>query len=217
MVKNSCMQNDRIFVFGASGHAKVIIDIIERQQLYDIAYIVDDNPDLKGENIYGYSVIGGKAELLAVRDRLAKGIVAIGNNEARTKVAAWLRDNNFEIITAIHPTAQLARGVLVGAGTAIMAGAIINSDSVVGENVIINTGATVDHDCTIGNSVHIAPGSTLCGTVQIGDGSFIGAGTKIIPNLTIGNNVTVGAGATVVKNLPNDVTAIGTPARIVSR
>lgn len=208
---------DKIFVFGASGHAKVVVDVIEQQGLYDIVFLVDDDPTLKGNEFYGYRVIGGKRELLEARDQICGGIVAIGSNRARIAVAQWLSDNRFPLVSAIHPFAQLGRGVAVSAGTVIMAGAVINSDTNIGRNVIVNTRASVDHDCVIGDGVHIAPGATLCGTVSVGIGSFVCAGATIIPNLTVGNNVIVGAGSTVIGNIPDNVIVVGSPAKVVKQ
>ncbi len=206
------MKNN-IFVYGASGHAKVVIDIIERQGLYDIAFLVDDNPCLKDTDFYGYHVIGGKQELLAERNRVTGGIVAIGSSRVRSSMAARLTEHGFNLLTAVHPSAQLGRGVTIGNGTVIMAGVVINSDSRIGRNVIINTRAGIDHDCTIGDDVHIAPGSVLCGSVTIGDGTFVCAGSTIIPNLSIGSHVTIGAGSTVIRDVPNGVTIMGNPAK----
>ncbi|MBT0653124.1 acetyltransferase [Geomobilimonas luticola] len=206
---------EKIFVFGASGHAKVVIDVIEQQGVYDIAFLADDDPALKGTHIYGYPVIGGKADLLA--SGIKRGIVAIGSNKARSSVAAWLSGNGCELVSAIHPSAQLARGVTIGNGTVVMAGAVINSDTSIGFDVIVNTRASIDHDCIIGSGVHIAPGVTLCGTVAVGAGSFVCAGSTIIPNLTIGSNVTVGAGSTVIRDVPDKVTVVGSPAKVVKK
>jgi len=201
----------KFFVFGASGHAKVIIDIIERQGLYDIVFLADDDLTFKSQHIYGYPVIGGKEDLLASGVR--RGIVAIGSNRARRVVAGWLRDHGFDLVCAVHPSAQLGRGVIIGSGSVVMAGAIINADSTIGQDVIVNTRAGIDHDCLIGDGVHIAPGATLCGTVKVGDGSFVCAGATVIPNLTIGRNVTVGAGATVIRDVADGVTVVGSPAK----
>lgn len=206
---------EKIFVFGASGHAKVVIDIIERQGLYDIVFLVDDDPSLKGTEFYGYHVIGGKMELLEVRDQVCGVVIAIGSNRARISVAKWLIDNHFDLVSAIHPSAQLGRGVTVDVGTVIMAGVVINSDSRVGRNVIVNTRVSIDHDCIVGDGVHIAPGTTLCGTVGIGEGTFVCAGATVIPNLTIGNNVVIGAGSVVIRNVPDNVTVVGSPSRVL--
>jgi len=206
-------KRDRIFVFGASGHAKVVIDVIERQGLFDIAFLVDDDPGLKGGQCYGYPIVGGKQDLLAARDRVQGGIVAIGSNRARVAVARWLTEQRFPLVSAIHPQAQLGRGVSVGAGTVIMAGVVINSDSSIGCNVIVNTRAGIDHDCSIGDGVHIAPGATLCGTVGVGAASFVCAGATIIPNLSIGQGAVVGAGSTVIRDVPERALMAGSPAR----
>ena len=208
---------ERIFVFGASGHAKVVIDILERQGMYDIAFLVDDDPALQGSQLYGYTVLGGKQELMKARGEVRGGIVAIGSNRARVAVAGWLTENRFPLVSAIHPGALLGRGVTVAEGSAIMAGAIINSDSRIGSNVIVNTKASIDHDCSIGDGVHLAPGVTLCGTVSIGAGTFVCAGATVIPNLTIGKNVTVGAGSTVIRDLPEGTIVAGSPARPIKK
>lgn len=205
----------KIFVFGASGHAKVVIDIIEREGLHEIAFLVDDDPALKGSDFFGYRVIGGKQELLHAEEQIPIAIVAIGSNTARLNVANWLRANGYSLVSAIHPAARIGRDAIWGDGTVVMAGAVINPSVRIGDVSIINTGANIDHDCSIGNGVHIAPGSTLCGSVSVGDGSFICAGATIIPNLALGKNVIVGAGSTVISNLENDVTAVGSPARVV--
>lgn len=201
----------KIFVFGASGHAKVVIDVIEKQGSFDIAFLADDDASLKNHDIYGYPVIGGKQELLA--GSIRKGIVAIGSNKARSSVSVWLRENGFELVSAVHPAAQLARGVAIGTGTVVMAGAVINSDTVIGNDVIVNTRASIDHDCNIGDGVHIAPGVTLCGTVQIGNGTFVCAGATIIPNLSVGRNVVIGAGSTVIRAIPDHFLVAGSPAK----
>ncbi len=208
---------EKIFVFGASGHAKVVIDIIERQGLYDIAFLVDDDPVLKGTDFYGYHVIGGKQELVDTRDKISSGIVAIGSNRARIAVAQWLSDNGYDLVSAVHPSAQLARGAIIGLGTVVMAGAVVNSDTSIGNIVIINTKSSIDHDSIIGDGVHIAPGVTLCGTVNIGSGTFICAGATIIPNLTIGGNVIIGAASTVIRDIPDNVTVVGSPAKVVKQ
>ncbi|ORJ55875.1 acetyltransferase [Geothermobacter hydrogeniphilus] len=207
---------EKILIFGASGHAKVVIDIVEKQGLYEIEFLVDDDLSLKGDTFFGYSVLGGKEDLLAKVDAPRKAIVAIGSNRARGTVAAWLEQHGFELVTAIHPSAQAGRDVSLGAGSVVMANAAINAAATIGRNAIVNTHASIDHDCVIGDNVHIAPGATLCGTVTVGDGSFVAAGATVIPNLTIGRNVIIGAGSVVIRDLPDEVTVVGNPAKVIS-
>lgn len=203
---------EEIFLYGASGHAKVVIDIIERQGSNTIAFLIDDNLALKGQDFFGYPVIGGKVDLLALPVRPSKCIVAIGSNYARVTVAEWLTSNGFELVAAIHPSAQLGRGVSVGEGAVVMAGAVINCDTRIGRNVIVNTRASIDHDCLVGDGAHLGPGSTLCGTVSVGKKTFVCSGATVIPNLTIGEYVTIGAGSTVIRDVQDGKTVAGVPA-----
>ena len=205
-----------VFLFGGSGHAKVITDIIEHLNTYDLLWVVDDDPALKGRSLFGYPIIGGKNELIAEfrKNRELAGLVAIGVNSARRKVASWFVANDIPRISVAHPSAQISRGVKIGTGVAIMAQAVVNADTVFGDEVILNTSASVDHDCLIGAGTHIAPGARICGGVTIGEGCMIGAGAVVLPNVRIGNGTVVGAGATVVGDLPADVVVVGTPARV---
>lgn len=202
---------------GASGHAKVVIDVIEREGRYEIAYLLDDDPALHGKTFFGYAVRGGIETIGAEPPNPRPStLVSIGSNAARTRIAVWLRNRGFELARAIHPHAQLGRGASIGAGTVVMAGVVVNSDATVGENVIVNTGATVDHDCSVGNGAHIAPGAHLCGGVQVGTGSFVGAGAVIIPGVRVGANAVIGAGATVLDDVPDNAKMVGSPARRLS-
>lgn len=210
------MSTTELFVFGASGHAKVVIDILERLPDTRIVFAVDDATAKTGATLCGYAVIGRDA-MTARRSETTGGIVTIGDNSIRCEIAAWLDAGGHRLATAIHPRATVAGRVSIGAGSVVMAGAVINSDSVIGANVIINTGATVDHDCNIGDGSHIAPGCHLCGGVVIGTRSLLGAGTTVIPGVRIGNNVVIGAGSTVITDVADNARLAGSPARPIGR
>jgi len=206
-----------VVLIGASGHAKVVIDIIEREGRYRIAHLLDDNPALRGKPFFGYKVAGAAESILATSGKSKpRVLVSIGDNAIRARIAAWLRVKGFRFANAVHPDARIGRGAALGAGTVVMAGAIINSDAVIGENVIVNTAATIDHDCVIGDGAHIAPGARLCGGVQVGAGSFIGAGSVLIPGIRVGANTVIGAGSTLLDHVSDNVKAAGSPARILA-
>jgi len=210
---------EQLLVFGAGGHAKVIIDTLEKQERSRNLLVYDDNPETWGGSVLGYQIVGGLQILLKdqFNDPHACAIVAIGDNHARLKVARTLTQNGIKLCSAIHPSAVISREVKVGAGTVLFAGSVVNADSDIGDNVIVNTAASVDHDCIVEDGVHIAPGAVICGGVDIGRGSFIGAGSVIIPGLRIGRNVIVGAGSTVLKDLEDGARVAGTPAKNISK
>lgn len=193
-----------INLFGASGHAKVIMDIIEAQG-DKVGCLYDDAPhytEIKEIPVYLASEVKVKAPL----------IVSIGANRFR-KIVAERYDVDFA--NAIHPSATISSSASIQEGSVVMQGAIIQADCKIGKHCIINTGASIDHECQIGDYVHIAPGSTLCGNVTVGEGTFIGAGTTIIQGIKIGKWCTIGAGSVVIRDIPDQVKAYGNPCRYI--
>lgn len=191
-----------INLFGASGHAKVIKDIIDAQGDV-VGCLYDDNPhcaDIHGKPVYKASETDVKGSL----------VISIGSNRVRKLIS-----ERYQLVyaIAIHPKAIVSPTVTIGEGTVVMHGAIIQSDAKIGRHCIINTGASVDHECQIGDYVHISPHVTLCGNVHVGEGSWIGAGTIIIPGIKIGKWCTIGAGSVVINDIPDYTTAVGNPCK----
>lgn len=206
---------ERLLVFGASGHGKVVADAA-RCSGWNVVAFADDDPGKRGAQLLGIpvEVIGLDEAIAFCRDRSAKPVVSIGSNHVRKRVFDALRMAGLEPACVIHPASTLSRGVAVGAGTVIFGGVIVNVDTVVGENVILNTGATVDHDNRIGSHVHVSPGAHLGGTVDIGEGTHVGIGSTIKNNISVGAWTTIGAGSAVVRDVPDRVVAYGVPARV---
>jgi sugar O-acyltransferase (sialic acid O-acetyltransferase NeuD family) len=209
------MKSKTVLIYGASGHGKVVIDIVERQGEYTIAGLLDDDPAMQGKDFCGYAVSGGLEMLTKNAPHSQKLILALGDNNVRKGLWAKVKPLGYELACAIHPSAQIGKDVSIAPGTVIMANVVINSGSRIGENVIVNTGATVDHDCLIGDYAHISPGTHLAGNVRVGERTHIGIGSAIISNITIGKGSIIGGGAVVVADIPDDVTAVGVPAKVI--
>jgi sugar O-acyltransferase (sialic acid O-acetyltransferase NeuD family) len=201
-----------VLVIGAGGHARVAIDVAEKQGRYRVVGLIDDRPALAGTDFMGYPVLGGR-EVLRRDDLPAHAFVAIGAPRARETWQKYLEERGVQMATLVHPSAQVGREVVLGGGSVLMAGAIVNSGSRIGRGVIVNTAASVDHDCEVGDFAHIAPGARLAGGVRVGARAHVGIGSCVIQNLGIGNDAVVGAGAAVVRAVPAGVTVVGVPAR----
>lgn len=198
------MCNKEMYLYGAGGHAKVILDILEAQG-YEVAGVVDDNPALT--EFMGKPVLHGVKEVSPV-------IISIGINGTRRKVVEKLAPTTV-YGTAIHPSAIVSPHATIEEGTVVMQGAIVQTGTQIGNHCIINTGASVDHDCVLGDFVHISPHATLCGDVKVGEGTWIGAGAVVIQGIRIGKNCVIGAGSVVCKDVPDGVKAYGNPCRVV--
>ena len=197
----------KLAIIGASGHGKVVADIARKNGYNKVIFLDDD------ENIYecgGYPVIGKSSEVRMID---ADVIVGIGNPDVRMRIQESIPVEM--LVTLIHPDAVIAKDVMIGLGTVVMAGAVINPGSKIGKGCIINTCSSVDHDCEVGNYVHIAVGSHLCGTVSVGNKTWIGAGATVINNICICPECMIGAGAVVIRNIQEQGRYIGCPARKV--
>jgi len=195
-----------MILIGASGHAKVIVDILEKLDV-EIDYLIDANPEI--QEVQGYEVRQEKESKPKASEEV---IISIGSNAIRKTLA---EKHDYEFGWAIHPSAILGDDVSIGAGTVVMAGVIINSSTAVGNHNIINTSVSIDHDCQLADYVHVSPNATLCGGIKVGEGTHIGAGTTIIPNLNIGKWVTIGAGCVIIEDIPDYAVVVGNPGRII--
>ncbi len=191
-----------MYLYGASGHAKVIMDILTANNEY-IDALVDDNAELK--ELQGTPVIHSA-------EGCSPFIISIGSNKVRKMIAEKLQT---DFISAIHPSAIVSSSAKIEEGCVVMQGAIIQSDARVGKHCIINTAATIDHECIIGDYVHISPNTSLCGNVQVGEGTWIGAGSTVIPGVKIGKWCVIGAGSVVLKDVEDCSVVVGAPAKFI--
>lgn len=196
-----------MILFGASGHAKVILEILE--ETGHSSFVLWD--DAAKPPLWGIPVEQPGAQPFPENPEM---VIAIGVNRIRKKVAARFGGKT-SFATAIHPKTAISKRATIGEGTVVMAGVTINADTQIGKHCIINTNASVDHDCVVGDYVHISPNSSLCGGVMVGEGSHIGAGSTVIPGIRIGRWCTIGAGAVIILDVPDGATVVGNPGKII--
>lgn len=192
-----------MLLYGAGGHAKVVIDILKSIGV-KITGLLDDNELIK--EFHGYPV--NKNPI----DEKIPVIISIGENNIRKKIAQKIPHTNY--LKIIHPSAIVSDNATIENGTVIMHGCIIQPGVLIGRHCIINTGASIDHDCIINDYVHVSPRVTLCGNVTIGEGTLIGAGTTIIPGVKIGKWSVIAAGSVVTNDIPDYVMAAGAPSKV---
>lgn len=202
-----------VLIYGASGHAKVIIDIIEQAGIHRIVGLVDETGAV--DNLMGYQVVTNVEYYFA--NGVRSGVVAVGDNWQRCRLVSKVIDKcpGFNFVTAIHPSVRLSRDIFIGKGTVVMAGCNINPGTKIFDHCIINTGSNIDHDCTINDFASVAPGATLGGNVVVGECSAVGLGVSVIQKKEIGSHTVVGAGAVVINDIKSRCIAYGNPCKIV--
>lgn len=194
-----------MYLYGASGHAKVIVDLLESQGIKPMG-LIDDNQSVK--DLLSYDVVHDATGLNPI-------IVSIGDNNIRQKVVNKLVGHQFG--KAWHSSSVISKNCSVGEGSVVMQGAIVQSDAKIGKHCIVNTGASVDHDCIVDDFVHLSPQSVLCGNVVIGEGTWIGAGAVVIPEIKIGKWCVIAAGSVVTKDIPDYSLVAGNRAKVLKK
>lgn len=209
----------RMILWGATGQSKVLRECMYHHQ-YNLVAMFDKNtqvlapfPDVP--LYYGYQGFQAWQENIKNIDTIGF-LVAIGGEHGpdRLDIQMYLSSFHLTPLIAKHPTAFVADGVKIGAGSQILAHATICVEAAIGDACIINTGAIIDHECIIGNGVHICPGVKMAGCVMVEPFAMIGTGAVVMPRVKIGRGALVGAGAVVTKDVPDLAVVMGNPARV---
>jgi len=199
----------RIVIVGAGGQGAIVADI-----LHNAVGFVDDDPKRAGTTVLDLPVLGPIAALSRIEHDAV--VVAIGDNRHRRAITERLYAEGERLATVIHPFASVAPSATIGAGSMLSAGALLLPRAAIGRGVILNTKASADHDSVVGDFAHLAPGATVGANVHVGAETLVALGASVISGIAVGARTVIGAGAVVVRDLPDDVTALGVPARITS-
>lgn len=206
-------ESKKVFIFGYSGHAYVVIEA-----LLDAGYSIAGYFDYQeaSKNPYHLSFLGfeGNVDVKSiVQDHLV--FPAVGENSIREKLVQLFDTLELQQFVAVDPCAQISKTAQIGTSSYIGKNVAINAHAVIGRAAIINTQATVEHECIVEDFVHIAPNAVLCGNVHVGKRSFVGANTVVRQNTSITSDVIVGAGSVVVKSIDEKGIWVGNPAKII--
>lgn len=223
----------KLIIIGSSGHAKEVINVIEANQQYEIIGCLGKSDTHR--SILGYPILSASDVLnnlpeassqpqlthdeIILHDLWQQGVrhafIAIGDNHIRTRLYQQVKAIGFQFANAISETTHCFRPTKFGENILIMPGCFISANTCIGNNVIIGAHSYVAHDCIIRDHAHLGPHSAIAGNVCIETGVFLGIGSRVIPSRVIGSWSIIGAGSTVVTDIPEEVTAIGTPAKII--
>ena len=204
-------KQSQLILWGAGGHAKVVLDAIDRSQFKIAGCVV--NVEVEENQLDSIPIHYIKAPIDWFEQCVCTVFVAIGDNTVRRKCLTKLMDKRLPIPTIISKTACVSGATKIGTGSFVGHNAIVNSAVILGVGCIVNSGAIVEHDCRIGDHSHVSSGVVLGGHVHIGLGSLIGLGARVLPGVKIGDNAIIGAGSVVTKDVPSNQVYCGIPAR----
>lgn len=210
-----------IVIIGAGGVGRetaiIIEDINKVNKEWNLLGFVDDNENIQNTYINGYKVLG-KLEYLKNYKNTVYVVCAIANYKIKKMITEKLKQNeNIHFTTLIHPNSKLHRTTTIGDGCIVYKNVTATANIKIGNHVIISPNTGIGHDSNIEDYSNILWGTNISGNVHIKEGNLIGSGATIIQGLTIGKNSTIGAGTVVIRDIPDNVTAVGNPARVLLR
>jgi sugar O-acyltransferase (sialic acid O-acetyltransferase NeuD family) len=210
--------NDLI-IYGASGHAKVILGALVDTD-YRLLGFIDRNDTINEfNNIPVYRSPSDLFKNQTINKKETYFIIAIGGDKGpeRMEIHHQLIGYGLKPMTVIHPRSWVDPSVEIGEGTQILGMSAISAGVKIGIQTIINTNATVDHETVLGNGCHIMPAATIAGCSIISDFCTIGSNATILPRIKLSPYTVVGAGAVVIADTDPHSTVVGVPAKKVVR
>ena len=207
-----------LILVGSSGQAHAVLAVLQRLAAYRVVGLIDSYLP-KGMLCHGYPILGGVDDLAEICNShgVEYLLVAIGDNYQRdvmmAKVSQACPGIDFPVL--IDPSAVIAHGVSIGAGSIIMPLAHVGPGSIIGMGCLLNTRSSLDHDGQMGAFASLAPGATTGGDVSIGARSAIGLGSAIRHRVHIGSDTVIGMGSLVLSDWPDGVVVYGAPARLI--
>lgn len=214
------MKKKNLIIVGSSGHAKVVIDIFEKQNSHNILGLLDDYRKVNEESLE-HKVIGGIKNIKEIISKYKPidVFVAVGDNWARQKIVSIITSLFPDVVfaSAIHPSSQIGKGVKIGEGVAVMANVVVNSGSFISDHCFLNTKSSADHDVHMNIFSSLGPNATISGNVTIGEYTAISIGATTKEKLNIGKHSIIGAGALLMSDCPDNVIMYGLPAKVIRK
>ena len=170
------MTKPSLILIGGGGHCKSCIDVIEQENKFLIAGIVDINRFIS--ELLGYPLLRNDDDLAKLKLNYDYALITIGQIKTpaiRIRLLDYAKSLGFKLPAIISPRAYVSKHARIGNGTIIMHDALINAGVIVGDNCIINTKSLIEHDAVIENNCHISTGAIINGGAIIKQGSFVGS------------------------------------------
>lgn len=205
-----------MLIVGAKGFAKEVLEILyQNQYKKDIFFFDNISEDLPDQQ-FGFPILKSFDEVRSCLGMDFHFTLGLGNPKSRRSMYEVFTTLGGSFQSTISPLSTIGHYENeLGEGINLMTGVVITNSIKIGNGVLINLNSTIGHDSIIEDFVEISPGSHISGNCYIGENSELGTNCTVLPKITIGRNVRIGAGSVITKDVPDGVTVVGVPGRII--
>ena len=211
----------RVVIICAGGHAREVAAIIRHQSQADceislLGFVVERDY-LPRDAPIDLTMLGDWSWFEdADRDNLAV-VCAVGDPALRKRLVDKATAIGLSFTNVISPLAYVSTDATIGQGVMVFPFAVISTNSFLGDHAIVNAGSTISHDAVVDRYGTISPGVHIAGNVSLGEGCYLGIGSSVVERVSIGVWSMIGAGSVVISDVPDNVTAVGIPARVIKK
>lgn len=201
-------------IYGAGGLGREVLELARiingRKKVWeDFIFIIDGEPksDVNGVKVYSYNdaIEQFKGEL--------EVSMGIGEPAVREKLFAKLKNDGIEAAALIHPDVYIPETTEIGKGVTIQMGNFISCNVKIEDYVYIQPHTNIGHNDVLKKGCMVSGFCNLAGGVTIGEFSYLGISSCYKEGVAVGNYTIVGMGSCVCKDIPDEMIAMGNPAR----
>lgn len=212
------MKKQRLFIVGCGnvgGFVAYNFDNFNCDQ-YEIQGFLDDDQNKHGKMFFGFNVLGGVALLDAEKEGVAV-VIGIADPVTKKSVRDRITTPGITFPPLVSRDAWISNAVTIGEGAVIYPGVTIDYHVTIGDFVLVNKNCSLGHDSILSRYSTLAPGVCLAGFTHLEECVNVGINSATKQHVRIGRCSVIGGMAMVIKDVPAGVTAVGVPARVVSK
>lgn len=200
-------------IYGTGGNGREVFDIIQlcKNSGYEKIVFIDDTKNdtsFLDCELYDFSNL-----IMKYLNFQIEIVVAVGEPEIKKILYNKVRQANYSFATVIHPEAEISPSAKLGRSVVIKKGGIVSCDAILGDAVGLEPYAVVGHDSRVGAFTQLSAFVNIGGFAEIGSMVYIGLSTCVKDRAKVGNNTIVSMASAVIRDLPEEVIAVGNPAR----
>lgn len=213
---------DKYIILGVGKYIVNIEEILDARREadpgnsdYEILGFIDSDTEKHGKVFFGYKVLG-PLKWLKDHKEAVNALSFINPTGRRELIDAARSCPNIKFPNIAHPSAIISKKADIGYGNIFAQNSIIAPYARIGSFNLFNYAVSIGHHCQLGSFITLNGGAHIADSSTLEDQVFIGPGAVIIDGVKIGKASKIGANAVVKKDIPEGVTAVGVPAKIIT-